>query len=163
MRDFKGPLPAVVFPFGTALGIAIAAGINYRPDRTCLPSLIVHGVVNLVFDLSRSRSSRFPAGRMTRRYRQNYWSATESCRGASTKINPLSRRRLTVASDDFAEIGVALLSWHSSSIGSRVEGSFFFCKRIPLGIQILLREYHYVERSPLSANLGRICTFARKA
>lgn len=56
MRDFKGPLPAVVFPFGTALGIAIAAGINYRLDRTCLPSLIVHGVVNLLFDLARARA-----------------------------------------------------------------------------------------------------------
>lgn len=48
-------LPRVrCFPFGTALGIAIAAGINYRPDRTCLPSLIVVGVVNLLFDLARA-------------------------------------------------------------------------------------------------------------
>lgn len=108
MRDFKGSLPAVVFPFGTALGIAIAAGINYRPDRTCLPSLIVHGVVNLLFDLA--RAARFPAGRMTRRYRRNCRSATEFCRVASTKINPLSCRRLTVATDDFAETGTVLLS-----------------------------------------------------
>lgn len=53
------------------LEIAIAAGINYHPDRTCLPSLIVLGVVNLLLDLSRARARplepRFPAGRMTRR------------------------------------------------------------------------------------------------
>jgi len=49
------------FPFGTALGIAIAAGINYRPDRTCLLSLIVVGVVNLLFDLTRTRLD-FPGG-----------------------------------------------------------------------------------------------------
>lgn len=46
------------FPFGTALGIAIAAGINYRPYRTCLPSLIVVRVVNLLFDLALASISR---------------------------------------------------------------------------------------------------------
>jgi hypothetical protein len=103
VRDFKGPAVRC-FPFGTALGIAIAAGINYRSDRTCLPSLIVVGVVNLLFDLVRllarargpisrgennaSLSTKLPVG-----YRILYI--------PSTKINSLSDL-LTL--DNFAEI-----------------------------------------------------------
>jgi len=56
MRYFKGSPAARGFPFGTALGIAIAASINYHPDRTCLPSLIVAGV--LLFYLSWARLMR---------------------------------------------------------------------------------------------------------
>jgi len=91
------------FPFGTALRIAITAGINYRPYRMCLPSLIVVGVVNFLFDLARAR---FPAGRMTRRYRRNCRSATEFCTS--------HRRKLT-----FARL-TAIISQNSRTVYYRI-------------------------------------------
>lgn len=119
MRDFKGPAASVVFllvpPSESRLPLAlITVQIERASHRSSSSELLIFSSIS--FGCSRARETRFPAGRMTRRYRRNCRPATEFC--------TFHRRKLTlsrpVSSGNFPKITLCyqtnIIGWQNHKV-----------------------------------------------